>query len=208
MKLDSKHFDRIRIKRASDEPAPEAPTCAHKGCTARGLYRAPMGRGREGQYLLLCLDHVRAYNKTYNYFDGMSDEAVQAFQKDAIVGHRPTRKVGVNSWAEKRGQAADSKPQTAWSGLYEDPFGLFGEDGAKPAPDSDNRPRRRALGPERRALETLGLEESASRDDIKSRYKTLVKRHHPDANHGDRGSEERLRRIIQAYTVLRRAGYC
>lgn len=208
MKLDSKHFDRIRIKRKPEAAAPEAPTCAHPDCKARGLYRAPMGRGREGQYLLLCLDHVREYNKSYNYFDGMSDEAVQAYQKDAIIGHRPTRKVGVNSWAQARERkAAEEQPKTAWSGLYEDPFGLFGEDG-ETRTAGDNRPRRRVLGPEKRAFETLGLEESASRDDIKTRYKTLVKRHHPDANHGDRGSEERLRRIIQAYTVLRRAGYC
>ncbi len=72
----------------------------------------------------------------------------------------------------------------------------------------DNPPRRALLGPERRARETMGLEETASRDDIKARYKSLVKRHHPDANNGDRGSEDRLRSIIQAYTVLRRSGYC
>lgn len=207
MKLDSKHFDRIRIKPTANEPAVDAPTCAHKGCQNLGLHRAPMGRGREGQYLLLCLEHVREYNKTYNYFSGMTDEAIQAFQKDAIVGHRPTRVVGVNSWAEQRGQAAKGGARSAWSGLYEDPFGLFG-DAKREQPAHDNRPRRSPLGPERQALETLGLEESASREDIKSRYKSLVKRHHPDANNGDRGSEERLRRIIQAYTVLRRAGYC
>tara|TARA_R110002020_G_scaffold25127_21_gene81848 strand:- start:611 stop:1246 length:636 start_codon:yes stop_codon:yes gene_type:complete len=208
MKFDSKHFDRIRIKRGSGAPAPDAPACAHEGCEDTGLYKAPMGRGREGQYLLLCLEHVRAYNKSYNYFDGMSDDAVAAFQKDAIVGHRPTRVVGVNSRGErvKRAGATGAQSRPSWNAAYEDPFGMFG--GTRHDAPGDNPPRRPLLGPERRALETMGLEENASRDDIKARYKILVKRHHPDANNGDRGSEDRLRSIIQAYTVLRRSGYC
>ena len=67
---------------------------------------------------------------------------------------------------------------------------------------------RRVSGPERLAFEVLGLEPGASKEAIKSRYKTLVKRHHPDANQGDRSSEDRLRSVINAYNALRRAGYC
>ena len=59
---------------------------------------------------------------------------------------------------------------------------------------------------ERKALETLDLPEAATGAEIKSRYKTLVKRLHPDANGGDRSSEEKLRGIIQAYNTLRSAG--
>ena len=55
-----------------------------------------MGRLREGQYFCFCLDHVREYNATYNYFNGMSDEAVLRYQKDALTGHRPTWKMGAN----------------------------------------------------------------------------------------------------------------
>jgi DnaJ-class molecular chaperone len=36
----------------------------------------------------------------------------------------------------------------------------------------------------------------------------LVKRHHPDANGGDRTSEDQLREIIQAYNYLKSAGFC
>ena len=42
----------------------------------------------------------------------------------------------------------------------------------------------------------------------KARYKELVKRHHPDANGGDRASEERFRDVIQAYRMLKQAGLC
>jgi DnaJ-class molecular chaperone len=52
----------------------------------------------------------------------------------------------------------------------------------------------------------LELPEDASPSEIKAQYKALVKRHHPDANGGDRGSEDKLREIIQAYNYLKQVG--
>ena len=43
--------------------------------------------------------------------------------------------------------------------------------------------------------------------EVKIRFKSLVKRHHPDANNGDRSTEDKLREIIQAYNYLKTAGY-
>jgi DnaJ-domain-containing protein 1 len=60
---------------------------------------------------------------------------------------------------------------------------------------------------ERKALDALGLEANASAQEVKRQFKTLVKRHHPDANGGDRSSEDRLREIIQAYTYLKSIGF-
>jgi DnaJ-class molecular chaperone len=60
---------------------------------------------------------------------------------------------------------------------------------------------------ERKALDALGLEADASAQDVKARFKSLVKRHHPDANGGDRSSEDRLREIIQAYKYLKSIGF-
>jgi DnaJ-class molecular chaperone len=52
------------------------------------------------------------------------------------------------------------------------------------------------------ALATLDLEQPYTRAELKRRYITLVKRHHPDANGGSKESEERLKSINQAYTYL------
>jgi DnaJ-class molecular chaperone len=60
---------------------------------------------------------------------------------------------------------------------------------------------------ERKALETMGLEAGATTAEVKARFKLLVKRHHPDANGGDRSSEDRLVEIIQAYNYLKTNGY-
>jgi curved DNA-binding protein CbpA len=35
-----------------------------------------------------------------------------------------------------------------------------------------------------------------------------VKRHHPDTNGGDRGTEDKLREIIEAYRFLKSKGLC
>jgi hypothetical protein len=88
-----------------------------------------------------------------------------------------------------------------------DPFDVLREFGSprqagwRPA---DGRPVRNA---ERKALGTLGLEGDASPQEVKSRFKALVKRHHPDANGGDRSSEDKLREIIQAYNYLKSVGF-
>jgi DnaJ-class molecular chaperone len=60
----------------------------------------------------------------------------------------------------------------------------------------------------RKSLRALNLHDHATKTEIKTRFKALVKRHHPDANGGDRSSEERLREIIQAYNYLKQAGLC
>ena len=83
-----------------------------------------------------------------------------------------------------------------------DPYNLFGEsEGSKRSP-------RKPKPLEAKALETLGLGPKATGEDIKTRYKELVKQHHPDANGGNRGSEERFREVLQAYRLLRQAGLC
>ncbi len=82
-----------------------------------------------------------------------------------------------------------------------DPFNLFGDEAA-PAPV------RKVKALEARALETLGLPETADAAEIKARYKELVKRHHPDLNGGNRASEDRFRDVVQAYRLLRQAGLC
>ena len=207
MDLNSRLFDSIRIKPSCDEPkaAPAEATCDTPGCTRPGLHRAPKGRKAEGQYWRFCIDHVRAYNATYNYFDGMNDAAVQAYQKDAIIGHRPTWAMGVN----RAGQAKPDEPARDWA--YVDPLGILRGEGAEGGrarrkPPEPERPRHSATV--RKALDMLGLEEGADQAAIKAQYKALVKRFHPDANGGDRSFEERLRDIIRAHDVLRAAGLC
>lgn len=200
MKLDSKYFDGIRIKPAKAEPK-EAPRCEWRGCGNAGGYRAPKGRMREGQYFSFCLDHVRAYNKAYNYFSGMADDEIVAYRNASTTGHRPTWAMGA-----KGGSLDDAAAAAAAGEPVGDVFGLFDGLGREFEPE---KPKRRPLrNLERRSFAALDLEGSETAEDIKARFKALVKRLHPDANGGDRGSEDKLREIIQAYNHLKAAGFC
>lgn len=48
----------------------------------------------------------------------------------------------------------------------------------------------------------LGVERSASQDEIKKAYRKLAMKYHPDRNKGNKEAEEKFKEISQAYSVL------
>ena len=201
MKLDSKYFDSVRVRPDHARPVEQAPACQWKGCQSEGAHRAPRGRGHEGQYYLFCLDHVRQFNASYNYFDGMSNAEVEAYQKDSVIGHRPTWKAGANAWAHGTRHGGSSAEA---GGRANDPHAFFSWRSGRPREAQETRRPLKRL--EAKALDSLNLPATATQAEIKSRFKELVKRHHPDANGGDTRSEDKLREVIQAYNYLKQAG--
>lgn len=208
MKLDSKYFDKIRTRRKKG-PEPEAAvaTCQWDGCERPGAHRAPVGRNAEGQFFLFCFEHVQEYNKGYNYFSGLSDTEIARYQKEAITGHRPTWTVGVNTASKASPiQSTMRSGSAASQARLKDPFGFVNQGRGNASRAAGQERKLKTL--EAKAFDTLGLTGAATAQDIKTRYKELVKKHHPDANGGDRGSEERFRAVIQAYQLLKQAGFC
>ncbi len=198
----SKYFEKIRVRPdPKAEAKANAPACQWDGCKEPGTHRAPVGRMKEGEYFRFCFDHVREYNKSFNYFSGVPDSDVARFQKEALTGHRPTWKMGTSGNARFAPEQAQVRSGRA--GYYKnlrDPFNLF---------EAKTEVRQRQARPlEVKALETLGLPPSATKEAIKAKYKELVKIHHPDANGGDRASEDRFREVLQAYRMLKQAGMC
>ncbi len=196
MNLNSPLFDRIRVKPRPKQDARDVKVrCDSPGCVEAGDFRAPMGRDREGQYFCFCLDHVREYNASYNYFSGMTSEAVAHYQRDAIVGHRPTWSMGVNRAGKRFREDGDDPSRRP------DPLNMYHE---HPSFRAAAEPQKPQLGlAANRALDQLGLDEGAVPATIRTRYKELVKRLHPDANGGDRSREDKLREIIRAYNYLK-----
>jgi hypothetical protein len=208
MKNDSPLFDRIRVKPDKDRRLrAQCPVCDWPNCESPATHRAPKGRQREREYWRFCLEHVREYNHGYNFFAGMSADDIARYQKDAVIGHRPTWKMGMNGGRPaSRSHSSRFRPEF---NPADDPFGVFREFGGSAGARSQARvtEARAVRNAERKALDTLGLEPDTSAQEVKARFKALVKRHHPDANGGDRSSEERLREIIQAYNYLKSIGF-
>jgi hypothetical protein len=179
--------------------APEDRPCDHTGCGRAGLHRAPKARDRADEYWYFCREHCADYNSRWNYFAGMSDAEVAAFQDAAHTGHRPT-------WTFKasRNDRTSTEFRAFQSGPRADVFGLFGRRAAVREPAQPRAPRLTRL--QALALEALHLEEGADATQIRARYAELVKRYHPDVNGGDRACEAQLQRVIRAYQTLKAAG--
>jgi hypothetical protein len=168
--------------------------CAVPGCTAPGEFKAPLQPANfdgPGTWRFLCLDHVRAHNAKYNFFEGMSPDEIQDAQGPLAGWERPSWKFAHNG----------ADPPPAWSDFADPLEAISGRFGHIRKPENASRFGKN----ERRALSVLGLGEDSDRHQLRQRYSSLVRRYHPDKNGGDRSHEGRLGEVIEAYQLLRKA---
>ena len=179
-------------------------SCDIPGCPEAGEFRAPKGRDQLREYFWFCLDHVRAYNQTWDYFSGMSEAEIEQHLRTATTWNRPTWPVnGPNG----RVPELDSRLRAAMNAFHGTYAEHDGNGAQRQRREDDIDPERarwkRLSRDAENALAVMELEPPISLSTLKARYKTLVKRHHPDANGGDKLAEERLKTIIQAYVTLK-----
>jgi hypothetical protein len=174
-------------------PDPDAPgrTCELPGCDALGEYRAPKSRRDLRDYWWFCLAHVRAYNAAWDYCKGMTPGEIEAQLRADTGWQRPTWPLG------RIGGAHFDEEQ-----ILHDPLEVLTA-GRAHVGDEQRDKHRQAPAELREPLSTLGLAWPTTLEAVKARYKELAKRHHPDANGGDRASEERLKSINLAYAAVR-----
>lgn len=209
MTENSKLFDSIRIKRRRGEnEKPEGPICEWDGCEKPGTHKAPKTKKQNGEFFTYCLAHVREYNKSFNYFSDMKDEEISdVIRHAARTGERPTWGMGTNAHGRGNPRPRNANGNDFTTRKVSDPNNFFARV-ARNQGRSPMTPREKKLiVADRRALEVLGLDGQRTSIEIKAAYKDLVKRHHPDANGGDRSSEDRLRAIITAYNHLKQKGF-
>ena len=171
---------------APDPAAPPGRPCDHAGCMAGGEYRAPKSRTSINEYHWFCLEHVRAYNSTWDYYKGMTPGQIEAETRRDTAWGRPTWPLG------SLGSKTFDETQ------IRDPLQLLATGRIK-----REAPQQRVPAELREPIQTLGLSWPVSIEVVKARYKELAKLHHPDANGGDRASEERLKTINLAYAAVR-----
>ena len=193
MKLNSKYFDGIRISKPGSKAVQTQQGCDWPECSNAGEYPAPVAPDSD-EKRFFCLTHIKIYNKSYNFFEGMEQKDIQAYQRSAHTGHRPTWNMGSNRSAP--GGRADWK--------FDDPLEIMKEKGIE-APSEAGR---HVTTGQKKALESLNLEPNCAPKDVKPRYKQLLKRYHPDVNGGDRSLEEKLNKVIKAYNFLKASGFC
>ena len=176
-------------------------TCEAPGCREEGLYPAPKSRRRVQDRYYFCLEHVREYNKAWNYFEGMTPGAVERDRLAAMTWDRPTWRFG------EQGRDRANQRANAFAGKgFKDNFGLFEEEerDEEEIRARDTRRLLRSLPPEyREAFETLEIQPPVTAEELKTHYKDLVRKLHPDLNQDDPTAEDRMKAVNAAYSLVR-----
>ena len=161
--------------------------CDWKNCKEIGKYKAPIEKDNSRNFRYLCLEHIKIFNKSWNYFANMNDEQVEYFIKSDLTWHKPTKSF----------TSPDNFFKILWNNALEDKTSIFGNT------QFSEFKKSKLSEKDRHALEVLGLKYEAKWPDIQKKFKGLVKKYHPDKNHGSKKYEEILKKITMAYSHLK-----
>jgi len=162
--------------------------CEWENCEESGKYKAPLEKDNSKNYKWLCKEHIIFFNKNWNYFDGMSQNEVEIFLKSDITWHRPTQKFG----------SSDNFFNILWNNALSDKFNFFKEEKI-----SENFSNRKLSEKDKDAFKIMELEFNANLTQIQKKFKTLVKKFHPDRNSGSKKFEDKLKKVTLAYSHLK-----
>ncbi len=171
-------------RKKAESIEPSGHRCSWADCGRDGNFRAPRSRHNLREYQWFCEEHIVAFNKNWNYFEGMTTDEIYAFQHDATTGHRPTWRM------DQADKNLNAKLEEAFGKMFGDGQPNFKAE-AKPLKARD-----------RDALAVLNLDHPSDKDKIKAQYRELVKKYHPDVNKGNRNAEETFKKVTLAYQHL------
>ena len=163
--------------------------CEWSKCKKIGAYRAPVEKDNSKKFRMLCLEHVKEFNKNWNYFSGMNDEQVIDFLKSDMVWHKPTQSFS----------SSDNFFKVLWNNALKDEF-----DKSKIGSQFNHMNQFKFGNNDIKAFGVLGLSVGLKWDKIQKKFKKLVKKFHPDMNSGNKNYEEKLKIITLAYTQLKK----
>jgi|TARA_B100000287_G_scaffold110827_1_gene103201 hypothetical protein len=161
--------------------------CEWSKCKKTGVYKAPVEKDNSKKFKLLCLEHIKVFNKSWNYFADMKEEEIENFIKSDLTWHKPTKSFG----------SSENFFRILWVNALDDKPGMFKDSIFK------NFKKSKLSDKDRDALKILGLKNDTNWSDIQKRFKILVKKYHPDKNRGSRKYEDILKKITLAYSQLR-----
>ena len=162
--------------------------CDWNNCLEIGEYKAPIEKDNSKKYRLLCLNHVKEFNKNWNYFSGMNDDQIFSFLKSDMVWHKPTQSFS----------SSDNFFKVLWNNALKDEL-----DRSKLKSQFDHMNQFNFDSNDIKAFNILGVSIGLKWEQIQNKFKTLVKKFHPDINLGNKKYEEKLKLITLAYTQLK-----
>ena len=162
--------------------------CEWDNCKESGKFKAPLEKDNSKSYRWLCEDHIKLFNKNWNYFDGMGQNEIEDFLKSDLTWHRPTQKFG----------SSDNFFNILWNNALS---GKFSFSKQEKVTNSFNGIKLNEK--DKDAFKIMELELNADWSIIQKKFKTLVKKFHPDRNAGNKEFENKLKKITLAYSHLK-----
>ena len=161
--------------------------CDWNNCEKIGEYKAPIEKDNSKDYRLLCLEHIKEFNKNWNYFSGMNDREICDFIKADMTWHKPTQSF----------DSSDNFFKVLWNNIL---------DGKKEKLENyrfNSMRQFRFDQNDLKAFNILGVSVGLKWEKIQEKFKKLVKKFHPDMNLGNKKFEDKLKVITLAYTQLK-----
>ena len=162
--------------------------CDWENCNKEGSYRAPVERDNSKNFKLLCLEHIKIFNKKWNYFSNMNDQEIEYFIKSDLTWHKPTKSFS----------SSENFFNILWNNALEDKLNIFNSSNYK------DFKKTKISQTDKDALQVMGLSDEVKWEQIHLKFKDLVKKYHPDKNQGDKKFEEKLKKITLAYSQLKK----
>jgi len=144
------------------------------------------------QYYFFCLDHVKEYNKSWDFYKGLSVNQIENSMREDIIWNRP-------SWPLKGGP---QKVIEQINNFFADDSNPFNTDRQNNQYFKNKLIDENLTNEENQALSTLNLNLPLSLENIKKSYKKLVKIFHPDVNGNNKKAEDKFKEINKAYKIL------
>ncbi len=163
--------------------------CDWNNCNKVGEYKAPIEKDNSKDFRYLCLEHIREFNKNWNYFANMTDNQINEFIKSDMTWHKPTQNFS--------GQ--DNFFKILWNNTLKENLDEINNDNIKAT-----KLRQLTFSDDDiKAFNILSINIGVEWTIIRDKFKKLVKRFHPDKNSGNKKFEEKLKIITLAYTQLK-----
>ena len=160
--------------------------CDWNNCFEEGSYKAPIEKDNSKKYRMLCLNHIKEFNKNWNYFEGMDDKQINEFIKSDMTWHKSTQSFS----------SSDNFFKVLWNNALREDLNKYKINGQFDPTNKFNHNDVKAFG-------ILGLSIGIKWKNIKEKFKKLVKKYHPDMNAGNKKYEDKLKVITLAYTQLK-----
>ncbi len=166
--------------------------CDKVSCKEKGEFKAPKSRIMLNQYYFFCLEHIKEYNKSWDFYKGLSVNQIETSMREDIIWNRP-------SWPLK---GNPYKVMEQINSFFSDDIETLNVDEQNHKYFKNKIYDNNLNIEENRALSTLDINQPITLDKIKKSYKKLVKIFHPDVNGNNKKAEDKFKDINQAYKIL------